>query len=126
MNTISSDFKKEINVINVPLEAELEVLVLSGFVKEFKKLRSIGCKNFYYLMEIPKHFVNGSYSSTKKYSIQLAYNKHTNHKTIVIDLDESSPVLSINNRRKETVNFPKSKNIVELNPKTQVKEGIEK
>jgi len=102
MNSSFPEVKNVISV-NLPVKAELEVLVLSEFVKEFKKLRPIGSKNFYYLIEIPKAYVNGSYDPTKKYSIQLAYNKTNNHKLILIDLDDSAPILSLNNRRKIAV-----------------------
>lgn len=100
MNNQLPEVKKLINV-NLPVKAQLEVLVLSDFVKEYKKMRPIGTKNNYFLIELPKPFVNGSYDPRKKYSIQLAYNKNNNHKLILIDLDDHLPCLSINNRKNE-------------------------
>jgi hypothetical protein len=102
MNNPLPEVKNVISV-NVQHKAELEVLVLSDFIKEYKKLRLIGAKNIYYLIELPKPFVNGSFDPTRKYSIQLAYNKRTNEKLILINLDDSAPILSINNRRLEEV-----------------------
>jgi hypothetical protein len=87
-------------IIDVPLKAELQILELD-LVKEYRKLRLKGSKNNYYLIELPKPFVNGNYDSTKAYAISVAVNKANNHKCILIDLDEHKPVLSMNNRRCE-------------------------
>jgi len=106
MNTTSLDLKKEINV-NIQVKATLEAFVLSDFIKEYKKLRPIGTNNVYYLLEIPRPFVNGAYDCKRKYSLQLAFNKKNNHKLILVDLDDNLPILSENNRRK-LINFPKN------------------
>jgi len=85
-------------IIDVPLKAELQILELD-LVKEYRKLRLKGAKNNYYLIELPKPFVNGNYDPTKAYAISVAINKDNNHKCILIDLDENKPILSANNRR---------------------------
>jgi len=104
MNNSISTNKNEINV-NIPVKAELEILLLTQFLKEYKKLRVVNPKNNYYLIELPKPFVNGNYDPTQRYSIQMGFLKKNNHKIIFIDLDDHQEILSVNNRRK-IINFP--------------------
>jgi len=85
--------------VNVQLKAKEIIIQEIDLIKEYKKLRLKGTKNNYYLIELPRSFVNGNYDPTKAYAISLGVNKENNHKIIIIDLDENKPVLSANNRR---------------------------
>jgi len=89
-------------VVSLPLKVKQEITLLElDLIKEYRKLRLKGSKNNYYLIELPRGFVNGNYDPSKAYSIFLGVNKDNNHKIIIIDLDETKPILSANNRRVE-------------------------
>jgi hypothetical protein len=98
-NLINEIKPKEELLVNVSLKAKEIILQEIDLIKEYRKLRMKGAKNSYYLIELPKAFVNGNYDPTKAYAISLGINKENNHKIIIIDLDEHKPILSVNNRR---------------------------
>ena len=90
------------NIVSVPLKVKQEHALLElDLMKEYRKLRLRGTKNNYYIIDLPKPFVNGNFDPSKAYAISLCVNKDTNHKCILIDLDEHRPVLSVNNRKVE-------------------------
>ena len=97
MNTVSLDVKKIINT-NISVRAEMQVLVLSDFAVEYKKIRPVGKKNKYFLIELPRIFLNGHFDDKKKYEVKLCYGTD-HHRKIIIDLDNNLPIYSTNNRQ---------------------------
>lgn len=76
---------------------ELPVIKRVLEIQLFKQYKALRNKGTYCLCQIPNEFINGHYANGVKYGISLGVDEETQHKIIILDLQDT--VKMINNRK---------------------------